>query len=55
MTILKTPSTLVGTGSSPIDPRLDGFEGWPEASGSLGRPGAWFIVMQSDFDREGRQ
>jgi hypothetical protein len=34
MTVHKTPSTLVGTGSSPVYPRLDLFEGQPGASGS---------------------
>jgi hypothetical protein len=52
MSVLKTPPTLVDTGSSLIYPRLDGFESWPEPSGSLGRPGTWPIVMQSDFDRK---
>ena len=55
MTTLKVPSMLVGTGSRPSDPGLDDFEGWPEAFGSLGPPGTWPIVMQSDWDREGRQ
>jgi hypothetical protein len=55
MTVLKVPSTLVSTGSRLSYPRLDGYEGWLEASELLGRAGYWPIVMQSDFDREDRQ
>ena len=37
MTVLKVPSTLVSTGSRLSYPRLDGYEGWLEASELLGR------------------
>jgi hypothetical protein len=53
ITAPKIPSTLVGSGSSPASPLLDGFVGWPEAPGSLGRPGTWPMVMQSDRSRKG--
>ena len=36
MTVLKVPSTLVSTGSRLSYPRLDGDQGWLEASELLG-------------------
>ena len=43
MTAPRTLSMLKGSGSSPASPRLDGFEGWPEAPGRWValEPGPW--------------